>query len=126
MEPIKEVSLKDLRRAVKAFNDCPVRADFLDRKVNPIQKFDTLKEEFLEAVEMIPEDREQELPDIVIETYNALVQAEESAEESVEEVVVENEEIEEQVDERREKVDPVRVDQADTTKGRKKQKKQIN
>ena len=112
MEPIKEVSLKDLRRAVKAFNDCPVRADFLDRKVNPVQKFDALREAFLEAVEMIPEDREQELPDIVVETYNALVQVEES----VEEVVVEDEGVEDVKEEEK-------IERAEPKSEGKKQKK---
>jgi hypothetical protein len=73
MEELKKVDLKVLREAVKEFNRSRIWEGILDRKLNPIQKFEVLRQKFMEAVEMIPEEMEDELPDLVVETYNALV-----------------------------------------------------
>jgi len=72
-----EVKLTELKRAIKELNDCGILEGILDKKLAVIGSFDTLKEKFMEAVEIIPEEKEVDLPDLVIEIYNALVEMEE-------------------------------------------------
>jgi len=86
MEELKKVDLNVLREAVKEFNQSKVWQGILDKKLNPIQRFDVLKQRFMEAVELIPEEKEDELPDIVVEVYNALVDMEEIENEKTKQV----------------------------------------
>jgi len=82
MEELKKVDLKVLKEAIKEFNDSGIWQGILDKKVSAIGPFDTLKETFMRAVELIPEEKEDELPDLVVDVYNALAMMEEGAEES--------------------------------------------
>ena len=61
------ISYLELKAAVVALND----TDLLEEKIKYVGvKADVLTEAFLEAVENIPEEDEDELPKAVIDAYN--------------------------------------------------------
>lgn len=78
MEPLKEVTLENLKQAIRQFNQSGIWQGILDRKLSVIGFFDDLKEPFMRAVELIPEEKEDELPDLVVDVYNGLVEMEEA------------------------------------------------
>jgi hypothetical protein len=63
-----EINKKDLNKCVKALNDCGLAAFKVDTK----QGMDTVMSDFMSAVETVPVEKENELPDSVADMYNVL------------------------------------------------------
>lgn len=94
----EKVKFGDLKKAVKAFNEL----EFVEDKIKIVgKKKEDVYETFLSSVEAVVDDHEEELPEEVIEVYNALSseaeeeEAEETEEEETEEIGAEEEEVEE-------------------------------
>jgi hypothetical protein len=63
-----EINKKDLTKCVKALNECGLAAFKVDTK----QNMESVMSDFMSAVETVPVEKENELPDVIADMYNLL------------------------------------------------------